>query len=478
MPSIFLSHSSSDKSFVRHLANQLASCNVKVWFDEAEMRIGDSLLERIGHAIEEADYVAVILSRQSINSKWVQLELQMAIEKEFQKEHVVVLPILLENVTMPPFLSGKYYADFTSFEQYEISFSKILDTLGISAESRALFDYLIRSDESVYYLGDTPIHKYQPFHIYYHMDMDGIGSAVMLALYLNKKHEHSIDEFVFIPVDFDIDKNWHQFNVKQPSAILDFLYHPNALVYFDHHQHPFVTEQFKKDYYSREGNTWIKLDKHASSVVDLLFHELDEFFQVAYPGRYEDLEDFVRQIDRIDTGQYEIASSWSTSETYCDKINLILNNRRTANFCNELIHDLLRNNPGKLFKRKRYRVLLEEAQQLLEEERVKIREALVRDNGVVLYDTVAPTRIPFYRFIPYEFFPDTHFVVAIYTKESSYEVSVGKNPFQPPPFFKNIGEICQRFGGGGHEYVGGITVPSYRSAREIAQKVIPLLYPT
>lgn len=131
MASIFLCHSSRDKFFVRELAERLKTFKVKVWLDEAEINIGDSLTEKIGQAIDATDFVGVVLSHNSVNSEWVQKELQVAIQKEFANRRVVVLPLLLEAVQIPPFLRDKLYADFTTPEKYEVQFPKLLKALGI-----------------------------------------------------------------------------------------------------------------------------------------------------------------------------------------------------------------------------------------------------------------------------------------------------------------------------------------------------------
>ena len=68
MPSVFLCHSSKDKAFARKLASMLKANGVDVWIDEAEVRIGDSLIHKIGSAIDETDYVAAILSYNSVTS--------------------------------------------------------------------------------------------------------------------------------------------------------------------------------------------------------------------------------------------------------------------------------------------------------------------------------------------------------------------------------------------------------------------------
>lgn len=134
MPSIFLSHNSKDKFFVRELADRLSKMGVKVWLDEAEIKVGDSLTEKIGKAIEEMDFVGVVLSKNSINSQWVQKELQIALQEEFRKNRVVVLPLLIEPVELPPFLKDKLYADFTTPEKFKESFPKLLKALKIPHE--------------------------------------------------------------------------------------------------------------------------------------------------------------------------------------------------------------------------------------------------------------------------------------------------------------------------------------------------------
>ncbi len=130
-PSIFISHSSNDKFFVRKLAENLRAQGVRVWIDEAEIKVGDSLTVKIGKAIQETDFFGVVLSHNSVNSEWVQKELQVALQKEMKEKRIIVLPILMEQVEIPAFLKDKLYADFSSAEKFEDSFKKILDTIGV-----------------------------------------------------------------------------------------------------------------------------------------------------------------------------------------------------------------------------------------------------------------------------------------------------------------------------------------------------------
>jgi TIR domain-containing protein len=133
MASIFLCHSSKDKFFVRELAGKLSAAGVRVWLDEAEINIGDSLTAKIGKAIDQMDFFAVVLSRHSVASEWVQRELQIAMQRELKERKVIVLPLLIEPVDLPPFLRDKLYADFTNPERFSATFPKLLEALGLKA---------------------------------------------------------------------------------------------------------------------------------------------------------------------------------------------------------------------------------------------------------------------------------------------------------------------------------------------------------
>ncbi|PML77854.1 toll/interleukin-1 receptor domain-containing protein [Enterovibrio norvegicus] len=119
MSTVFLSHSHADKPFARKLAASLRAAGHGVWIDEAEINIGDSLVEKIREGLDQVDYVAAILSSASIDSPWVTRELDIASNREIEEGRVVVLPLLVEKVDLPGFLKGKFYGDFTDESQYE-----------------------------------------------------------------------------------------------------------------------------------------------------------------------------------------------------------------------------------------------------------------------------------------------------------------------------------------------------------------------
>lgn len=133
-PGIFISHNKLDKKFARRLATDLQHAGARIWIDEAELRIGDSLIEKIRQGIDEMDYLAVILSQHSVESEWVKKEVEIAMTQEIEHRRVKVLPLLLQDCDLPGFLKGKVYADFTSENKYEPSLTKLLATLDLTRE--------------------------------------------------------------------------------------------------------------------------------------------------------------------------------------------------------------------------------------------------------------------------------------------------------------------------------------------------------
>jgi hypothetical protein len=111
---VFLCYSSSDGQFAEKLANDLRSLGLGVWFDKWEIGIGDSILERVEEGIQHNDFLAIILSPESIASPWVRLELNAAHIRELEDRRVAILPILYKECDVPLRIADRKYADFTS----------------------------------------------------------------------------------------------------------------------------------------------------------------------------------------------------------------------------------------------------------------------------------------------------------------------------------------------------------------------------
>src|SRR5215831_2418583 len=70
----FLSHSSQDKAVVRAVAERLRADGLRVWFDEWELRPGDSIPAKIEAGLEHSRVLVLCMSAQAFGSDWAQLE--------------------------------------------------------------------------------------------------------------------------------------------------------------------------------------------------------------------------------------------------------------------------------------------------------------------------------------------------------------------------------------------------------------------
>lgn len=73
---VFISHASEDKeAVVRPLAQALSSRGLAVWYDEFELRIGDSLRQKIDAGIARSGFGIVVLSAPFFSKSWPKYEL-------------------------------------------------------------------------------------------------------------------------------------------------------------------------------------------------------------------------------------------------------------------------------------------------------------------------------------------------------------------------------------------------------------------
>ena len=114
MAGIFISHSSVDKPFVNKLSLDLVNRGFPVWYDSWEISFADSLLDKIYNALDESFFLIVVLSKNSIKSKWVTKELNAALAKEDDLNRKFVLPIKIDDCEVPLKILDRVFLDFSN----------------------------------------------------------------------------------------------------------------------------------------------------------------------------------------------------------------------------------------------------------------------------------------------------------------------------------------------------------------------------
>jgi TIR domain len=91
---VFISHAGDDKDAVAiPLAKVLRRAGLRVWLDRQELRIGDSLHEKIDEGLANSRFGIVILSPSFLAKRFPRKELDGLFAREDAWEHKVILPI-------------------------------------------------------------------------------------------------------------------------------------------------------------------------------------------------------------------------------------------------------------------------------------------------------------------------------------------------------------------------------------------------
>ena len=110
---VFISHSSSDKPFVRKLKNDLNLNGIDTWYDEDELLPGDSLMDKLNFALESSSHFMIVLSPISVKSDWVKYELENALKFVEQETLEKIIPILYRPCEIPTPLKNLLHADLS-----------------------------------------------------------------------------------------------------------------------------------------------------------------------------------------------------------------------------------------------------------------------------------------------------------------------------------------------------------------------------
>jgi DNA-binding transcriptional regulator GbsR (MarR family) len=113
----FISYSHEDRVIAINIADNLRANGIEAWIDQYEILPGDSLIKKIfEEGLQGADVFIILLSNNSVESKWVKQELDVATIKRIDGL-TRIIPIRLDNVKVPNSLLALKWIDFSNNPQ-------------------------------------------------------------------------------------------------------------------------------------------------------------------------------------------------------------------------------------------------------------------------------------------------------------------------------------------------------------------------
>lgn len=124
--SCFISHSHHDDIFAKRLHTDLQERGVRSWIATEALAIGARFRVSIDEAIRIHDKLLVVLSEHSIKSRWIEQEVEAALEKERSHGTQVLFPIRIDDGPMKVnggwlklLLDTRHIGDFSGWRDYE-----------------------------------------------------------------------------------------------------------------------------------------------------------------------------------------------------------------------------------------------------------------------------------------------------------------------------------------------------------------------
>jgi hypothetical protein len=71
-----------------------------VWFDEWDIRAGDSIPGKVNEALDIVDTVVLLWSSDADHSKWVRAEFETALARGMEDGSLRVIPVLLDDTPL------------------------------------------------------------------------------------------------------------------------------------------------------------------------------------------------------------------------------------------------------------------------------------------------------------------------------------------------------------------------------------------
>jgi len=130
---VFISYSERDKEFSMHLRDRLSmEKNIEViFFDEFSIEMGMPIEMMLHRKIKEFDYYLIVLSRHSVKSKFLRIELDRVIFREIKNEKQTIIPIAIDDFALEfpilPDVSKRQIVDFS--KSFDFGYKSLLKRL-------------------------------------------------------------------------------------------------------------------------------------------------------------------------------------------------------------------------------------------------------------------------------------------------------------------------------------------------------------
>lgn len=300
--------------------------------------------------------------------------------------------------------------------------------------------------------------------LYFHNAcFDGLVSAALAREFLEQEgwKFHNL-----VPVGYELRESWLN-PLSGPAAVVDFLYHPDAKFWADHHPTTFLTPSARQDFEKRTQDHLLLFDKESGSCATLLWKRLRS--AIPNPERFTEA---VEWAEKIDTANYESVEEAIWGESPASKIRLTLISDSDPDYQRFLVNELRSGDLNRISQLATVQQRFNQIHRRIADGLSHIARSIHLQDNIAVMDVEPEGDEIISRYAPYRFFPEARYSIATVRSPSSVAVTAMRNPwvdFRSVP----IGKILEPFGGGGHLRVGSVILPTAKA--EVARTIVDRL---
>ncbi len=286
----------------------------------------------------------------------------------------------------------------------------------------------------------------RPFRLFFHAPcFDGVASAAMAAEHL----ERTGFAVELEPVGYGSRATWLG-PKDERFGVVDFLYHPDALFFADHHATSFLDEDLRRDFDARAaGGAELFYDSSAPSCATILVAVLKGSLDTA---RFSLLASAAA---KVDSAAYPSVEEAVFPIDAAGAIRDSLAMGADGDYLRMLVQGLRRSTLDEIADRPDVRARVESYVRKQRSALASFRQTLrPGPTGIITFD-YDTSHGNVSRYAPYLFEPEADYSIGILRAPGRAKITAMRNPWRDFPSVP-LGRIFERAGGGGHTRVGSL----------------------
>jgi hypothetical protein len=304
----------------------------------------------------------------------------------------------------------------------------------------------------------------EPLTVYLHFPcFDGVISAVLACEYLERKRGWATRDIV--PVNYSARASWLTSPLAKPAAVVDFLFHPDADFWVDHHQTTFLTPVLEA-HFRRVSSPDLFYDAGASSCAEVIWRRA---YRTLRERRFRDMVVWAR---RIDGARYNSVEEAVLGDAPPLRINLSFLRDSSPEYCRFLVESLRVKSMAEVAASRQVDTLYQSARKAIKNgQKLFGKAARLEKDGIVVFHVEKNGNAIMSRYAPYLAFPHARYSLGITDTGRGAAITAMRNPWRR---IKSVplGQIFSHYGGGGHQRVASVLVKDVHEAKRTLDSIL------